>query len=86
MQHRDTLIKLMEVLHLPIGKNKTRLAVTLDLDTAKIIEEMAENEKRSGSAMLAILISEALETRKKAKYGFVRSTEYYRSVTDNADD
>jgi hypothetical protein len=76
----------MEVLHLPIGKNKTRLAVTLDLITAHSVEELAGKEKRSVSAMLAILVTEALENRKKSQHGFIRGAEYYKRVTESADD
>ena len=70
---------------MPIGKNKTRLAVTLDLPTAQLVEELAEKEKRSISAMLAILVSEALENRGKAQHGFLRGAEYYKRVTENID-
>ena len=68
----------MEVLHLPIGKNKTRLAVALDIGTAQAIKDMAAKEKRSASAMLAILIAEALENRKKPQqqHAFIRGAEY----------
>ena len=78
---------------MPIGKNKTRLAVTLDLSTAKNIEDMAEKEKRTVSAMLAILINEALDKRNKSQHGFIRGADYYKTVIDskriqdeNADD
>jgi hypothetical protein len=70
----------MEVLHLPIGKDKTRIAVTLVKDTAKSVEELAEHEKRTVSAMMAILVEEALNIRNKNKYGFVRGAEYYKNV------
>ena len=85
MQHRVTLKRLMEVLHLPIGKNKTRLAVTLDITTAKSVEGLAEEEKRSVSAMLAILVTEALENRDKKQHGFVRGAEYYKRATESAE-
>ena len=78
---------------MPIGKNKTRLAVTLDLSTAKNIEDMAEKDKRTVSAMLAILINEASDKRNKSQYGFIRGADYYKTVIDskrvkdeNADD
>ena len=72
---------------MPISKNKTRLAVTLDLQTAQLVEELAKKEQRSGSAMLAILITEALENRKKLNTGgFVRSAEYYKRVSESVDD
>jgi hypothetical protein len=50
----------MGVLHLPVGKNKTRLTVTLESSTAQCIEGLAEKENRTVSAMAAILITEAL--------------------------
>ena len=68
---------------MPISKNKTRLAVTLDLPTAQLVEELAENEKRSVSAMLAVLITEALDNRDKSKHAFVHGAEYYKRVSDD---
>jgi hypothetical protein len=73
----------MEVLRLPIGKNKTRLAVTLEIITAEQVEKLAKTEKRSVSAMLAILITEALDNRKKVQYGFVRGADYYKCIMEN---
>ena len=70
---------------MPISKNKTRLAVTLDLQTAQLVEELAEKDKRSVSAMLAVLITEALENRDKSKHAFVRGAEYYKSVFEKND-
>jgi len=56
---------IVEVLHLPIGKNKTRLTTTVDVDIAENVEDLAEKENRTVSAMLAILIKEALDNRNK---------------------
>ena len=63
-----------------IGKDKKRLAVTLDADTAKCVEEMAKNENRSSSAMLAILVGESLKNRSKTWHAFVRGAYYYKSA------
>ena len=70
---------------MPIGKNKTRLAVTLDLSTANRVEGLAETEKRSISAMLAILIDEALTNRNKTQNGFIRGSDYYKRAADDSD-
>ena len=86
MQHRVTLNQITEVLHLPIGKNKTRLAVTVEIGVAQKVEELAEKEERTISAMLAILVKEALENRNKSRGGFVRGAEYYKRATDSPDD
>lgn len=45
-----------------ISKDKARIAVTLTKDVIERITVLAENEKRTISAMAAILIEEALET------------------------
>lgn len=45
-----------------ISKDKARIAVTLTKDVIERITALAENEKRTISAMAAILIEEALET------------------------
>jgi predicted transcriptional regulator len=74
------------VLLLPLGKNKVRRGVSLDVNTAHRVDELATAEKRSGSAMLAILISEALECRSKTQHGFVRGAEYYQKVAVKNDD
>ena len=50
-----------------ISKDKARVAVTLTKDVIERITALAENEKRTISAMTAILIEEALETH-DAKY------------------
>ena len=50
---------------MPIGKNKTRLTTTVDVDIAENVEDLAEKENRTVSAMLAILIKEALDNRNK---------------------
>jgi predicted transcriptional regulator len=68
------------VLHLPIGKDKTRINVTLSKDTAKSVETLAENEKRTVSAMMAILVEEALDNRNKNKHGFIRGADYYKNI------
>ena len=70
---------------MPIGKNKTRLTVTLDKSTAQDIEDMAAKEKRSGSAMLAILIDEALHNRKRSQNAYIRGPEYYAQVFDRVE-
>jgi hypothetical protein len=77
---------MVEVLHLPIGKNKTRLSVTLDIDTAHYIEDLAKNEDRTVSSMIAVLIKESLGNRKKVHHGFVRGAEYYKTATNSVDD
>jgi len=50
---------------LPIKNSKDRVTTIISKDTVKKIVELAEKEKRSLSAMTAILIEKGLESYKK---------------------
>ena len=71
---------------MPIGKNKTRLTATVEVGIAQSVEDLADKENRTVSAMLAILIKEALDNRNKTQHGFIRGAEYYKCVTESAED
>lgn len=48
-----------------VSPKNVRLAVTIDKDTAKKVEQTVEKKVRTFSSMLAILIKEALQERNK---------------------
>ena len=48
-----------------VSHKNVRLALTIDKETAKEVEDMAKKETRTTSVMLSILIKEALKERKK---------------------
>ena len=54
-----------EVFSLPIGKESERIATIISKDLAKKIADLAKLEKRSVSAMTAILIEKGLDSFKK---------------------
>ena len=62
---------------MPVSKENTRLTFTVSNTIAKEIEDLAEKEQRTVSAMSAILIEEAIGTRDKNKHAYLRGTEYY---------
>ena len=65
---------------MPVSKDNTRVAVTLSNEVVRQIEELAGKEKRTISAMSAILIKEALGNRDKNKYAYLRGAEYYSGI------
>ena len=72
-----------EVVELPVGKDNTRLVITVSKEKAKQIEGLADQEKRSVSAMTAVLIEEALYGRDRDRHAYVRGAEYYARRSGN---
>ena len=62
---------------MPVGKGNKRLVVTVSKERAKQVEELASKEKRSVSAISALLIDEALTRRDSDRHAFLRGAEYY---------
>ena len=62
---------------MPVGKDNKRLVVTVSKEIAKQVEELAREEKRSVSAMSALLIDEALSRRDKNQHAYIRGADYY---------
>jgi len=60
----NTYIK-KEVVKLPVSENNTRLAATVDKETFEEIKKLSQQEFRTISSMIAILLKEALQARKK---------------------
>lgn len=65
MLHRAIPCSKKEVGILAVSPKNVRLAVTIDKDTAKKVEQTVEKKVRTFASMLAILIKEALQERNK---------------------
>ena len=63
-----------------VCKDKLRLGITVENEVFKQIKDLAEKEKRSISAMSAILIEEALDKRNVNKHAYIRGVEYYGNL------